>query len=295
MDNSGDGETIRQQDNHSGEWQTALRAYRNQAPGSNLASNLLSAALAPAQPNASNVSAPLDAASAPTRTTSKEATHLLHTVVLSCNKANNSPHCRQAQSGLFFAREAGFPWKSTQQQVCYKHCVLLWTAPCWPLPNPAEVRGVVSRAYWNETPEQIPNRLRCRNPDDNIIATRRIGKSASILITFASRPVPHTIKYMCVAHRCTKYREALTPAPTVGSLVTGTTCAFLQKVNSAHDETTNTRSRDPLHADIHPLWREPPYRHRLMQGQEAPASTTDIAEISATSAHDKRLYTSSAP
>ncbi|KAL3205885.1 hypothetical protein MRX96_040566 [Rhipicephalus microplus] len=36
-------------------------------------------ALAPAQPDASNVSAPLDAASAPTWTTSKEATHLLHT------------------------------------------------------------------------------------------------------------------------------------------------------------------------------------------------------------------------
>ncbi|KAH8028088.1 hypothetical protein HPB51_012888 [Rhipicephalus microplus] len=54
MDDSGDEETIHQQDNHS-------------------------AALAPAQPNASNVSAPLDAASAPTRTTSKEATHLLHT------------------------------------------------------------------------------------------------------------------------------------------------------------------------------------------------------------------------
>ncbi|KAL1484808.1 hypothetical protein MTO96_032385 [Rhipicephalus appendiculatus] len=42
--------------------------------------------------------------------------------------------------------------------------------------------------------------------DANIIAARRMGKSASILITFASGPVPHTIKYMCVVHRCTKYK-----------------------------------------------------------------------------------------
>ncbi|KAL1414381.1 hypothetical protein MTO96_030362 [Rhipicephalus appendiculatus] len=71
---------------------------------------------------------------------------------------------------------------------------------------PAAVRGVISRAYWNETPEQILNDLRYRNPDANIIAARRMGKSASILITFASGPVPHTIKYMCVVHRCTKYK-----------------------------------------------------------------------------------------
>ncbi|KAL1468276.1 hypothetical protein MTO96_041595, partial [Rhipicephalus appendiculatus] len=71
---------------------------------------------------------------------------------------------------------------------------------------PAAVRGVISRAYWNETPEQILNDLRYRNPDANIIAARRMEKSASILITFASSPVPHTIKYMCVVHRCTKYK-----------------------------------------------------------------------------------------
>ncbi|KAL1471592.1 hypothetical protein MTO96_023577 [Rhipicephalus appendiculatus] len=71
---------------------------------------------------------------------------------------------------------------------------------------PAAVRGVISRAYWNETQEQILNDLRYRNPDANIIAARRMGKSASILITFASGPVPHTIKYMCVVHRCAKYK-----------------------------------------------------------------------------------------
>ncbi|KAH7973915.1 hypothetical protein HPB49_006929 [Dermacentor silvarum] len=73
-------------------------------------------------------------------------------------------------------------------------------------PPPAAVKGVISRAYWNETPEQILNDLRHRNPEADIIAARRMGKTASILITFASGPVPHTIKYMCVVHRCTRYK-----------------------------------------------------------------------------------------
>ncbi|KAL1416104.1 hypothetical protein MTO96_028235 [Rhipicephalus appendiculatus] len=156
--------------------------------------------------------------------------------------------------------------ETTDQQECH-------SAP------PAAVRGVISRAYWNETPKQILSDLRYRNPDANIIAARRMGKSSSILITFASGPVPHTIKYMCVVHRCTKYK---------GSPDACTNC---RKPGHRHDvcpppkEWTvptmwreTRQARDPLHADMHPLWWEPPYRHRLVQGQDAPASTTDIAE-----------------
>ncbi|KAH7937245.1 hypothetical protein HPB49_009455 [Dermacentor silvarum] len=69
---------------------------------------------------------------------------------------------------------------------------------------PAAVKGVISRAYWNETPEQILNDLQHCNSEANIIAARRMGKTASILITFASGPVQQTIKYMCVVHRCTE-------------------------------------------------------------------------------------------
>ncbi|KAL3211768.1 hypothetical protein MRX96_036277 [Rhipicephalus microplus] len=54
-------------------------------------------------------------------------------------------------------------------------------------------------------------------------------------------------------------------------------------------------SRDPLHADMHSLWREPSFRHMLVQGQDARASTTDIAETSAASAFEEGLSTSSAP
>ncbi|KAL1476102.1 hypothetical protein MTO96_036766 [Rhipicephalus appendiculatus] len=131
MEETVDDETINQQDCHSGEWQTVLHAYRNRAPGSNSASKPLSAASVPAEPNASNASAPPDAASATTRTASKEATQLLRTTRAVVQKASNSPRCRQERSGLFFAREAGSSWKSTQQQVYYRHCVPLSMAHCW--------------------------------------------------------------------------------------------------------------------------------------------------------------------
>ncbi|KAL1487006.1 hypothetical protein MTO96_031125 [Rhipicephalus appendiculatus] len=47
--------------------------------------------------------------------------------------------------------------------------------------------------------------------------------------------------------------------------------------------------RGPLLADMYPLWWKSSYRHRLVQGQDARASTTDSAETQATSAHDKGL------
>lgn len=41
---------------------------------------------------------------------------------------------------------------------------------------PATVKGAISRAYWNETPEQILNDLQHRNPEADIIAAVAWGK-----------------------------------------------------------------------------------------------------------------------
>ncbi|KAH7968115.1 hypothetical protein HPB52_005832 [Rhipicephalus sanguineus] len=43
--------------------------------------------------------------------------------------------------------------------------------------------------------------LQTRNPDADIIAARRMGRTLSILITFAHGPVPHTIRYMSVVQQ----------------------------------------------------------------------------------------------
>ncbi|KAL1414994.1 hypothetical protein MTO96_007043 [Rhipicephalus appendiculatus] len=73
-------------------------------------------------------------------------------------------------------------------------------------PPPAAVRGVISQAYWEETPVQMLQDLQTRNPDADIIAARRMGRTLSILITFAHGPVPHTMRYMSVVYRCTQYK-----------------------------------------------------------------------------------------
>ncbi|KAL1469703.1 hypothetical protein MTO96_024888 [Rhipicephalus appendiculatus] len=73
-------------------------------------------------------------------------------------------------------------------------------------PPPAAVRGMISQAYWEETPEQMLQDLQTRNPDADIIAARRMGRTLPILITFAHGPVPHTMRYMSVVYRCTQYK-----------------------------------------------------------------------------------------
>ncbi|KAH7960510.1 hypothetical protein HPB49_020703 [Dermacentor silvarum] len=70
-------------------------------------------------------------------------------------------------------------------------------------PPPAAARGVISQAYWAETPQQMLRDLQTRIPEADIIAARRMGRTLSILITFSHGPVPHTICYMSVVYRCT--------------------------------------------------------------------------------------------
>lgn len=75
-------------------------------------------------------------------------------------------------------------------------------------PPPAAAHGVTSQAYWAETPEQMLRDLQTRNPEADIIAACRMGRTLSILITFAHGPVPHTIRYMSVVYRCTPYKRS---------------------------------------------------------------------------------------
>ncbi|KAH7980904.1 hypothetical protein HPB49_020019 [Dermacentor silvarum] len=61
-------------------------------------------------------------------------------------------------------------------------------------PPPAAARGVISRGYWAETPEQMLRDLQTRNPEADIIAARRMSRTLSILITFAHGPPPQKTK-----------------------------------------------------------------------------------------------------
>ncbi|KAH7967704.1 hypothetical protein HPB52_001664 [Rhipicephalus sanguineus] len=197
MEETVDEETTNQQDCHS-------------AQGSHSAPKPLSTASVPAQPSATNASAPLDAASASFRTTFEQ---------------NDPGRLSPARRALPETTPSSKFITSTAYRCRRLNAV-----------------GVISRAYWNETPEQILNDLRYRNPDANIIAARRMGKSASILITFASGPVPQTIKYMCVVHRCTRYKgspDACTNCRKPGHRYDVCT---LPKVDSARDARAWTKA-----------------------------------------------------
>ncbi|KAL1445641.1 hypothetical protein MTO96_044902 [Rhipicephalus appendiculatus] len=52
-------------------------------------------------------------------------------------------------------------------------------------PPSAAVRGVISQAYWEETSEQPLQDLQTRNPDADVIAARRMGRTLSIMINAA--------------------------------------------------------------------------------------------------------------
>ncbi|KAH7937066.1 hypothetical protein HPB49_007735 [Dermacentor silvarum] len=74
------------------------------------------------------------------------------------------------------------------------------------VPAADTVRGVISNAFWDETGEELLQDVQARNPEAGILLARRMGKSKSILITFAQGPIPRRIIYYGGVHLCTPYR-----------------------------------------------------------------------------------------
>ncbi|KAH7967769.1 hypothetical protein HPB52_002241 [Rhipicephalus sanguineus] len=142
-------------------------------------------------------------------------------------------------------------------------------------PPPSAVRGVISQAYWEETSEQMLQDLQTRNPDADI-AARRMGRTLSILITFAHGPVPHTIRNMSVVHRCTQYK---------GSLDACTNC---RRPGHRYDVCPHPKSGLCSRCgDKHERQDVPssPHGHRIVQGEKSHRQTTQP-----TASEDKVLY-----
>ncbi|KAH7965255.1 hypothetical protein HPB49_005414 [Dermacentor silvarum] len=58
------------------------------------------------------------------------------------------------------------------------------------VPAADRVRGMISNAFGDETEEELLQHLQARNPKAGILLARRVGKSKSILITFAQEAYP---------------------------------------------------------------------------------------------------------
>ncbi|KAL3176237.1 hypothetical protein MRX96_010557 [Rhipicephalus microplus] len=67
------------------------------------------------------------------------------------------------------------------------------------------VRGVITNAYWKESPQELLADLISRNPHETILDDRRMGLTRSILIIFGQATVPRKIVYGGGLHLCTPY------------------------------------------------------------------------------------------
>ncbi|KAH7972233.1 hypothetical protein HPB52_009768 [Rhipicephalus sanguineus] len=72
-------------------------------------------------------------------------------------------------------------------------------------PPDGSVRGVITNAYWKESPQELLADLISRNPRETILDARRMGLTRSILITFGQATVPRKIVYGGGLHLCTPY------------------------------------------------------------------------------------------
>ncbi|XP_065285932.1 uncharacterized protein [Dermacentor albipictus] len=72
-------------------------------------------------------------------------------------------------------------------------------------PRDGSVRGVITNAYWKESPQELLADLIARNPNATILDARRMGLTRSILITFGQAIVPRKIFCGGGLHLCKPY------------------------------------------------------------------------------------------
>ncbi|KAL1483850.1 hypothetical protein MTO96_050177 [Rhipicephalus appendiculatus] len=73
-------------------------------------------------------------------------------------------------------------------------------------PPGGSVRGVITNAYWKESPQELLADFISRNPHETILDARRMGLTRSILITFGQATVPEKIVYMPRVETCSNCR-----------------------------------------------------------------------------------------
>ncbi|KAH6936413.1 hypothetical protein HPB50_016785 [Hyalomma asiaticum] len=59
------------------------------------------------------------------------------------------------------------------------------------------IRGLVYKAYTNETDHDINEEISRKNPQLPIVSARRLGNSRHFVITFAGKDLPSSIRYRC--------------------------------------------------------------------------------------------------
>ncbi|KAL1443917.1 hypothetical protein MTO96_045756 [Rhipicephalus appendiculatus] len=69
------------------------------------------------------------------------------------------------------------------------------------------IRGVVYKAYTDESDEYLQAELTKKNSDIPIVNARRLGSSRHLVITFAGHTLPATIRFRCFTLEVHPFRE----------------------------------------------------------------------------------------
>ncbi|KAH8040468.1 hypothetical protein HPB51_010705 [Rhipicephalus microplus] len=69
------------------------------------------------------------------------------------------------------------------------------------------IRGVVYKAYTDETDHDLQAQLMKKNPDIPMVNARRLGSSKHLVITFAGHKLPATIRFRCFTLEVHPFRD----------------------------------------------------------------------------------------
>ncbi|KAL3191313.1 hypothetical protein MRX96_018721 [Rhipicephalus microplus] len=84
-----------------------------------------------------------------------------------------------------------------------------FTTTAYITPPDGSVRGVITNAYWNESPHELLANLIASSPHETILDTRRMRLTRSVLITFGPATVPRRIVYDRRLHLCPPYTPSV--------------------------------------------------------------------------------------
>lgn len=97
-------------------------------------------------------------------------------------------------------------YRTLESLRCEEHNIDIPVSAYVPAPDDS-IRGLVYRAYTNETDQAIHDEIANKNPQLPIVNARRLGNSKHFVITFAGRDLPSLIRYRCFTLNVYPFRE----------------------------------------------------------------------------------------
>ncbi|KAH8028954.1 hypothetical protein HPB51_020881 [Rhipicephalus microplus] len=144
-------------------------------------------------------------------------------------------------------------------------------------PPDGSVRGVITNAYWKESPQELLADLISRNPHETILDARRMGLTRSILITFGQATVPRKIVYgggMHLCTPCTPRVETCSNCRTIGHRTDEGVDHSLRDASTKRSEPHAGQRKGQSKSSDQPTWAD---KLKTPNGTRPPATNTPPA------------------